>query len=155
MVHEEYSCQRRVDEILDKISKYGIYSVTNKEKDFLDAYSSGNKEKTLDRLSILDKDIMFESSYFKFELEDTIINNHDTTYKGTFYVPDLTLMDGSILEGNIYGELIVYRNGTYILNFDKKVTINNNDFIYEIYEFCEGLEYELDSFIDYIILELS
>ena len=155
MVHEEYSCQRRVDEILDKISKYGIYSVTNKEKDFLDAYSSGNKEKTLDKLSILDKDIMFESSYFKFELEDTTINNHDTTYKGTFYVPDLTLMDGSILEGNIYGELIVYRNGTYILNFDKKVTINNNDFIYEIYEFCEGLEYELDSFIDYIILELS
>lgn len=155
MVYEEYSSQKRVDEILDKISKYGIFSMTNKERDFMDAYSSGNKTETLDKLSILDKDVMFESSYFKFELEDTIVNNHDTTYKGTFYVPDLTLIDGTILEGNIYGELIVYKNGTYILNFDKKVKIKDNELIYEIYEFCEGLEYELDSFIDYIIIELS
>lgn len=155
MVYEEYSSQKRVDEILDKISKYGIFSMTTKERDFMDAYSSGDPKETQDKLSILDKDVIFENTHFKFELENTIIGNHEVTYKGTFYVPDMILIDGTTLEGNIYGELIVYKNGTYILNFDKRVMVKGNELIYEIYEFCEGLEYELDSFIDYIIQELS
>ncbi len=155
MVYEEYSSQRRVDEILDKISKYGIFSMTTREKDFLDAYSSGDKKITLDKLSILDKDVIFENSYFKFEIRDSVVTNHETTHFGTIYVPDIVLFDGTIVDGNIDGELIVYKNGTYILNFDKSIRSKGKVIIYEIYEFCEGLEYELDSFIDYIIQELS
>lgn len=155
MVYEEYSSQKRVDEILDKISKYGIFSMTTREKDFLDAYSSGDKKTTLDKLSILDKDVIFENSYFKFEIRDSLVTSHETTHVGTIYVPDIVLFDGTIVEGNIDGELIVYKNGTYILNFDKSINSKGKVIIYEIYEFCEGLEYELDSFIDYIIQELA
>jgi hypothetical protein len=47
-----------LDDILDKISKYGIKSITIHEKGFLDAYSSGDKQ-DVDNKAVISNDIVF------------------------------------------------------------------------------------------------
>jgi hypothetical protein len=155
MIYEEYSIQNKIDEILDKISKYGISSLTSHEKEFLDAYSTGDEKFTKDKMQELYKDIVLEDSYFKFELEDKKENVNDIEYTGTLYVPDLEFLDGHKIEGDLKGKLIVYKNGTYSLEFTKLVYEKDKEVEYDVFEFCNGLEYELDSFIDYVISELE
>ena len=61
MIYEEFSSQDRTDELLDKISKYGISSLTPHEKDFLDAVSTGDEEQVKTKmrdLSVLKTTIM-------------------------------------------------------------------------------------------------
>jgi hypothetical protein len=48
-----------LDDILDKISKYGIKSITIHEKGFLDAYSSGDKQDVDNKVSVISNDIVF------------------------------------------------------------------------------------------------
>ena len=66
---------------------------------------------------------------------------------GTLYVPDLKLSSGKKVEGRLEGKIIKYSNGTTSLEFEKDG--------YDVFEFCNGLEYELDSFIDYVVLEID
>ena len=66
---------------------------------------------------------------------------------GTLYVPDLELSSGKRVEGRLEGKIIKYSNGTTSLEFEKDG--------YDVFEFCNGLEYELDSFIDYVVLEID
>ena len=70
MVYEDFSSQEKTDELLDKISKYGITSLTVHEKDFLDAVSSGDDERVQNKMRILSNDTFFEDDFFKFELDD-------------------------------------------------------------------------------------
>ena len=70
MIHEYFSSQEKTDELLDKISKYGISSLTNHEKDFLDAVSSGNDEIVQNKMKVLNTDTFFEDDFFKFELNN-------------------------------------------------------------------------------------
>jgi hypothetical protein len=51
MRYEGYTSNERTDDILDKISKYGIKSLTSLEKEFLDAHKSGQEEEYHDKLA--------------------------------------------------------------------------------------------------------
>ena len=155
MIYEEFSSQERTDELLDKISKYGISSLTPHEKDFLDAVSTGNEEEVKTKMKELDTDQVFEDGYFKFELEDTKYEDDGICYIGTLYVPDLELGDGRKIEGDLKRRIILHNNGSYSLDFEKTTYEKGKEVEYDVFEFCNGLEYELDSFIDYVIQELE
>jgi hypothetical protein len=154
MLYEDFSSQEKTDELLDKISKYGILSLTTHEKEFLDAVSSGDDEVVKNKMRILSNDTFFEDDYFKFELDDIKYKKNGIQYIGTLYVPDLEKPHRTI-EGNLKGKIILYNNGSYSLDFIKVTYEKGKEVEYDVFEFCGGLEYELDNFIDYIIQELE
>jgi hypothetical protein len=156
MRYEGYSIQDRIDDILDKISKYGISSLTALEKEFLDAHSKGNEKEIHDKIAKEEQECVFEddNGYFKFEYKETKDYGDEVHYIGTLYVPDLEFPNGKKLEGRLEGKIIVYRNRQISLDF-YSVAIKNNQDVYDVFEFCNGLEYELDNFIDYVVSELS
>jgi hypothetical protein len=154
MVYEDFSSQEKTDELLDKISKYGITSLTGHEKDFLDAVSSGDDERVQNKMKILSNDTFFEDDFFKFELDDIKYKKNGIQYIGTLYVPDLEKPHKTI-EGNLKGKITLHNNGSYSLDFYKIVYERGKEVEYDVFEFCGGLEYELDNFIDYIIQELE
>ena len=154
IVTEELSGQEKTDELLDKISKYGIISLTIHEKEFLDAVSLGDEEIVRTKMRILSTDTIFEDDYFKFELEDIKYEEDGIEYIGTLYVPDLEKSHKTI-EGNLKGKIILYNTGVYSLEFLKVVSEKSKEVEYDVFEFCSGLEYELDSFIDYVVEELG
>lgn len=157
MRYEGYSIQERIDDILDKISKYGISSLTHLEREFLDAHSKGKEKEIHDKISKLESETIFEddNGYFKFEYDHTEDYGDEVHHIGTLYVPDLELLNGKRIEGRLEGRIVVFSTGAISPDFysisDKKI---NND-IYDVFEFCNGLEYELDSFLDYVVSELD
>lgn len=136
-----------LDSLLDKINKSGIDSLTDVDRDFLNAYSSGDE----DKMSYIEKtegQKLFVSSdrYFTFKyshLED--IGEEGIRYYGTLSVPSLDL-GSNVIEGELYGYIWTL-NGQSIPVFEK-----GN---YDVLEFCNGLEYELDSFLDYVIFTIE
>lgn len=154
MKYESYTATERLDDILDKISKYGFDSLSELEKEFLAAHKSGKEKEAHDKLSKKEIETIFEDDFghFKFELKD--IKKFQTTgepieyhFIGKLYVPDLELDRGKKIPGIIDGQIVCYSSG-----------INSLDFIkddYDVFEFCNGLEYELDSFIDYVVSEIQ
>jgi hypothetical protein len=157
MRYEGYTSKERVDEILDKISKYGINSLTSMEKEFLDSHSMGKEEEFHDKLTKSETETTFEddNGLFKFEFDSCEEYDDEVHYLGTLYVPDLVFENGKRIEGILGGRIVVYRNGQispdfYSIQKDKKSGEN-----YDVFEFCNGLEYELDSFIDYVVSELE
>lgn len=155
MIYEEFSSQDKTDELLDKISKYGMVSLTKHEMDFLNAVSNGDEEQVKTKLKDLDTDQVFEDGYFKFELDDIKHDDDGIYYIGTLYVPDLEFEDGRKVEGYLKGQIILNNNGSYALDFEKVSYEKGKQVEYDVFEFCNGLEYELDSFIDYVIQELE
>lgn len=149
MRYEGYTTQERQNDILDKITRYGVESLTPLEKEFLDAYSQNKETETHDKIKYLENEKIFEddSGYFRFEYQETEDNGSEVTHKGTLYVPKLEWENGKEIEGRIEGRIIKYENGTTSLEFEKDG--------YDVLEFCNGLEYELDNFIDYICNELE
>lgn len=155
IICSDYSTLVKVNEVLDKISKYGIDSMTRHEKEFLDAYSTGDECDMVDKMCVLEGDTFYEDSNFKFELGETKIIEDEIHYIGTLYVPDINFNNGITIEGNLKGEIISFSNGTYSIEFEKNVVdIKGKKKLYDVYDFCSGMEYELDNFIDYIIQEL-
>jgi hypothetical protein len=156
MRYEGYSTKERVDDILDKISKYGIASITPREREFLDAHALGSEEEVHNLLTKEESEMVFEDDfgYFKFELSEIEDYGDEIHYIGTMYVPDLELPSGKKIEGILSGRIVVYENGTNSPDFYSTHGRKNKD-KYDIFEFCNGLEYELDSFIDYVISELE
>ena len=67
MRYEGYSSSERMDDVLDKISKYGISSLTQLEKEFLDSHKSGSEKESHDKISKEESETIFEDDYFKFE----------------------------------------------------------------------------------------
>ena len=59
MRYEGYSIQERIDDILDKISKYGTESLSPLEKEFLDAYSKGNEKEVHDKIAKEEQESVF------------------------------------------------------------------------------------------------
>lgn len=146
----------KINEILDKISRYGIESITSNERSFLDSLSTNDEETINSKLLGLMSDYIIEDEYFKFELDDIVYSDDCIEYIGTLYVPDLISEDGNIIiEGNLNGKIILENNGDYLLDFFKVVKINEIDVEYDVFEFCDGLEYEFDSFVDYLLQELE
>ena len=157
MRYQGYTSKERVDDILDKISKYGIKSLTSLEKDFLDSHKSGQQEEFHGRLAKQEAETVFEDDmgYFKFEHEETEDYGDEIHYIGTLYVPDLELGNNMKVEGRLLGRIIVFKNGQASPDFYSIAKDKESGDHYDVFEFCNGLEYELDSFIDYIVGELS
>ncbi len=157
MRYEGYTSKERVDDILDKISKYGIKSLTKLEKDFLDSHKSGQQEELHDKLAKSETETTFEddNGLFKFEFDSCEDYGDEIHYLGTLYVPDLEFPGGRTIEGRLGGRIIVYTNGQTSADFysiEKDPKSGDN---YDVFEFCNGLEYELDSFLDYVVSELD
>ena len=149
MRYEGYSVQERIDDILDKISKYGVESLTILEKEFLDSNSTGKEKEVHDKIKYLENDRVFEDSsgLFKFEYLDTLEFEDEIHYTGTLYVPSINV-NGKMIDGRLKGKIIVYKkNGQVDPDFEEDGV--------DIFEFCDGLEYELDNFLDYIVSELK
>lgn len=157
MRYEGYSAQQRVDDILDKISKYGMSSLRSDEKDFLNAHKLGNQEEVHNKMIVDESDTIFEddNGYFKFELTETEDYEDETHYIGILYVPDLVFTNGKKLEGRLEGRIILYNNGSTSPEFYSVIKDPHTHDNYDVFEFCNGLEYELDSFIDYVVSELD
>jgi hypothetical protein len=137
-----------LDEILDKISKFGFSFLTKAEKDFLEAYSKEDGEK-MNKIQIEQVSRKFYSSDSKFVF--TLIDiekcgKEDILYHGELLVPDYKLENGEIIKGILTGH-IWSLNGHNIPIFEKDG--------YDILDFCDGIEYELDLFLDYVVLTIN
>jgi hypothetical protein len=153
MRYEGYTTSQRVDDILDKISKYGIKSLSTLEKEFLDAHKLGNEEEIHKILNREESENVFEDdgSLFKFELESITKNGDERHYNGIFTCPDLKI-NGKTIKGRLSGTIIhIIDTGVVIPDF----FYESNNGTYDIFDFCEGSEYELDSFVDYVASELE
>ena len=101
MRYEGYTSRERVDDILDKISKYGMMSLTSLEKEFLNSFKTGEEEQIHDKIAKEETESIFEddNGYFKFEHEETEDYGDEMHYIGTLYVPSLELPNGKKIEG--------------------------------------------------------
>jgi hypothetical protein len=154
MRYENYTASERVDDILDKISKYGIKSLNKLEKDFLDSHSTGGQEEIHKIIIKEESERVFEddNGFFRFELEDIEEHEDSIHYIGIFFVPDLELLNGKRIEGRLEGRIVYYNNGNISPDFYHVVDERT---YYDIFEFCNGIDHELDVFIDYIVEELK
>lgn len=156
MRYEGYTSVERTDDILDKISRYGIKSISALEKEFLDAHKAGSQEELHSKLAKSEGENTYEddNGHFKFEFDSSEDYGDEIHYIGTLYTPELSPGSGKKIEGRLTGRIIVSDNGATALEFYSESkdpqTLEN----YDVFEFCEGLEYELDSFIDYVVIEL-
>ena len=153
MRYEGYSTAQRVDDILDKISKYGMKSLTPLEKEFLDAHKSGGEEAVHNALTKEESEKVFEdyAGMFKFEFDSIEEYGDEIHYLGTLTCPDL-VENGKTISGRLEGRIVYYPETTFT-SPDFGVQINGKDF--DVFDFCSGYEYELDSFIDYVVSELE
>jgi hypothetical protein len=147
---ESYSEQDRLNDILSKILKYGEGSLTDLEKRFLQSWSTNTEKQVHDEIGKIETEQIFEddNGYFKFEFKEWEDYGDEHHFIGTFYVPDLELENGKKVVGILEGKIVKFENGTVSPDFFNKDG-------YDIFEFCNGLEYELDGFIDYIIQEIE
>lgn len=157
MRYEGFTSMDRADEILDKISKYGISSLSKSEKDFLDSYKSGEEEKYHDQLSKSELETTFvdDNGHFKFEFQFSEKHGDQIHHFGILYVPDLVLPSGRKIEGRLEGRIIAYNGGQTSPEFFSIIKDPKSGEYYDVFEFCNGLEYELDNFIDYVVSELG
>lgn len=135
-----------VDDILDKINSSGINSLNASEKDFLDAYRKNNYKQMDDLIRDFNAR-NFSDKYFSFKYSHSEETGDETRYYGTIFVPDLVWEDGKTVNGEIEGYICKLSNHQLVPYFDK------GD--YDILEFCNGLEYELDNFLEYVVNTLE
>lgn len=154
MRYDDYTPKQRVDDILDKICKYGIESITEMEIKFLDAHSSGDEGKV--HLTMINEEYekVFEDddSNFKFEYSHTEILGKEKHFVGTLYVPDMVITKKNKIKGILSGRIILFDGGNTAPDFYHFV---DDTIYYDVFDFCSGLEYELDSFLDYVINEIT
>ena len=146
---ETYSSSDRTNDILDKISKYGIKSLSTLDKEFLDSFSNGEQEDVHRKILKEEIELVFDDDFgfFKFEYQETIIHEEEKHYLGILYVPDLILNNGKKISGILRGKIIVTKDYVVVPEFD-----NGN---FDVFEFCSGLEYELDIFLDYVVQKIE
>ena len=136
----------KLDNILDKINKSGINSLTQLEKDWL-KFHAEDKEEDKEKIEkeMGEREFISSNQLFRFKFtEDEDYGNHQI-YKGTLYVPDIVFEDGSIIEGILEGYIEVYDHNA-MPNFQKE----EFDHLYDSFDFCEGLEHEFQDFINYM-----
>ena len=155
MRYEGYTTQQRVDDLLDKISKYGINSLTPLEKEFLDSHRLGNQEEVHKKLTKRESETVFvdDAGLFRFEFDHCDDLGEEWQYHGILYVPDLKLSNGKVLKGELHGYISYYHEAD--LTSPEFYYQTSSGKTYEIFDFCEGFEYELDSFIDYVVAEIE
>jgi len=113
-----------------------------------------NLQKKNQKTNIKDYDDEFDIKHsydiinIKFEFKEWEDYGDEQHFIGTFYVPDLELENGKKVVGILEGRIVKFENETVSPDFYSKDG-------YDIFEFCNGLEYELDSFIDYVVSEIE
>jgi hypothetical protein len=150
--YEGYDVKERLNDILDKISKYGISSITDIEKEFLDAHSSHTELEVHDKIKFIENEMVFEDEHFKFEFKKLEIVEDELHIIGKIYVPSISSLN---IEGDMDGKIIYYTNGQIVPYFEKTIDSGQSRVTYDIFEFCNGLEYELDNFLDYVVSEVN
>lgn len=153
MRYDGYTSSQRTDDILDKISKHGIKSISKLEKRFLDAHKHGEEEIVHILLTKDESERFFEddSGMFRFEFDSIEDYDDEIHYLGTLTCPDL-VEDGKTISGRLEGRIVYYTQTTFT-SPDFAIQIDGKEF--EVFDFCEGYEYELDNFIDYVVKELE
>lgn len=153
MRYDGYTTQQRVDDLLDKISKYGINSLNKLEKEFLDAHKTGKEEEVHNLLTKKESESTYEddSGMFRFEFDKIEKVDDEFRYYGTIYLPNLTI-SGKVISGKLYG-YISYHTISGFISPEFYKSENGKD--YDIFDFCGGFEYELDSFLEYVIYEIE
>jgi hypothetical protein len=153
MRYDGYTSSQRTDDILDKISKHGIKSISKLEKRFLDAHKHGKEEIMHILLTKEESERFFEddSGMFRFEFDSIEDYGDEIHYLGTLTCPDL-VEDGKTINGRLEGRIVYYTQTTFT-SPDFTIQIDGKEF--EVFDFCEGYEYELDNFIDYVVKELE
>lgn len=154
MRYEGFSTQDRVDELLDKIKAKGINSLTDQEREFLDAFSKGQGEELHNKMNFAENEVTYEDDGpfpFKFIYREMEDYGDETYIYGTITVPDIEFEKGKRIDGEIDGKIVVFENGMIAPDFTKE----HDDIYYDIFEFCEGLEYELDNFLQYIVDDIE
>jgi hypothetical protein len=154
MRYDGYTSSDRVDDLLDKILRYGIGSITELEISFLDSYSVGGEEHIHNIIIKEESEKVFEDddSNFRFEYSHTEIFGKEKHFIGTLYVPDMILNKRHKIEGILSGMIILFDGGITSPDFYHFI---DNKTHYDVFEFCSRLEYELDMFIDYVIGEIT
>lgn len=149
--YQGFSPQERLDEILDKISNYGLPSLNETESEFLNSYSIYKEDLIHKKLSLIENENIFidDNEKFKFEYKNVKNYRNRKDIYGTIYVPDMTYK-GEVMKGRLEGKISKYKNGNVSLYFESKYPDEC-----DIFEFCTGIEYELDGFIDYVVEEIS
>lgn len=136
--------EEKLDYLLDKISKYGLLSLTNNEIIFLDSYASYTEDFFVSKI---EEDIYEDfNGRFKFEFSNITHTPYSKLIHGKIYVPDLKLKSSTI-SGILTGYIIITNTGDINLFFKKDK--------WDIWDFCTGLEWELDVFIDSVIIEID
>lgn len=146
--HKNYTSQERLDDILDKILHFGKKSLSEMEIDFLESYSTNQEEEVNQILNEVENETIFESDdgLFIFKLEEIHQFQDQAHLVGTIVVPDMVLR-GKVIPGFLYGKIIMYKKNQFAIDF--------TDGRHDIFEFCSGIEYELDIFIDEIIRKFN
>lgn len=140
--------QIKLDEILDKISDSGINSLSKFEIKFLDAFSQDDTIKMISlEYESMSKNFKSTDGYFYFSFSHSKdYGDVGKSYFGVITVPSLSTEDDKIIDGTFDGYIQATLFGN-IPFFEKDG--------YDILDFCDGLEYEFDNFLDYVVDTLN
>lgn len=137
----EYTNKEREDEILDKIIKYGLESVSPLEKLFLD--NINNREHYNNLIKEFESVNVFECDLFTIEIIKVTINGNNIILLCNLYTPDLIISNNTrpgLLKGTLRYNVI-----------SKRLHNNLKSEKYNIYQFIHGIEYQFDVFLDFVL----
>jgi len=168
-LYEEFTNDSMHDMLLNSLEKE-IREIIAKEGHFsMDDYYALVKSRKLDDKMADDifhdlvgrgvsfsngEEIVIEDEDFGliFKFEKLQKQGEETYYWGTLYCPDYTYGgeedEQETIPGEIYGRFVVFDEGPIILDFERP-----NDLT--AYDFCEGMEHELDNFVEYAVDEIN
>lgn len=149
--YKGYGALARLNEILDKINKYGGLSLRKDELKFLDSYKYDKQDIIHHELILSESNTVFkdDNDYFIFEYQMVEYDDDSTYYVGILYVPDLIFSNGKKINGRLEGRIVVYLNGAISPEFFS--TKKKHD----VFEFCSNIESELDEFLEYVVSEIK
>ena len=137
---------RKLEEILNLPNvKEAFQEVDKKEQARANKDSTREVQKNVDPKTAK----ALQASYEEFDKIEKV--DDEFRYYGTIYLPNLTI-SGKVISGKLYG-YISYHTISGFISPEFYKSENGKD--YDIFDFCGGFEYELDSFLEYVIYEIE
>lgn len=148
----------RLNTILDKISEYGIQTLTEKDIRYLDSYVLGQEKYEHNRLLEESKieqeqkniNNIIKNSLFAFEYgEKYILEEEKSIIKvyGKLYLNDV-VHDKQIIKGELDGFFVYnYLRDIITPMFTKTVLIKNKPVLFDVLYFVTDIEEEFDVFL--------
>ena len=139
----------RLNLILDKISDVGIKGLNKDEVAYLESYSRGKEKELNEKLSEEEnsKTFISDDGIFTFRLKGVELIDGVKFINGLLKVPDIKTQKCKIIKGELYGSIILFDKNNVAIDFRRGK--------YDVFEFVNGIEYELDCFVDDIILKIK